>query len=66
MATTDDDLDGSLDGTANGTTGNDVPVATNWAAERARELGLARWPDVDEKFAVVVVPPELVGKRSES
>lgn len=27
---------------------------------------IARWPDVDEKFAVVVVPPELVGKRSES
>ena len=27
---------------------------------------IARWPDVDEKFAVVVVPPELLGKRSES
>ncbi len=27
---------------------------------------IARWPDVDEKFAVVVVPPELLGERSEA
>ncbi|MCE9637232.1 MAG: hypothetical protein K8T90_16115 [Planctomycetes bacterium] len=42
MATTDDDLHGTSDAS----TGSELAAETNWAAERARSLGLARWPDV--------------------